>query len=114
MNEPAEVANPLLGAWRIERTGTWDDDDLDLLGEARIVFLEDELGWLRVGAMEAEIDCRARETPRRNAGHAADHGPAPRLAGVMAFVVRAAPGRSASARPWGRGPGGSSEGWCSR
>jgi len=64
MTETSDPSNPLLGVWRIDRTNLWDRGELDLLGEARIVFLDDGLGSLRVGAMEAELDCRVREANR--------------------------------------------------
>ncbi|MGD2071287.1 MAG: hypothetical protein PVI57_21640 [Gemmatimonadota bacterium] len=64
MTESSGRAIPLLGIWRIGRTDTWDRDELDVLGKARIIFLDEGLGSLQVGAMEGEIDYRAREAAR--------------------------------------------------
>lgn len=64
MTESSGGTIPLLGIWRIGRTDTWDRDEMDLLGDARIIFLDEGLGSLQVGAMEAQIDYRAHEAAR--------------------------------------------------
>jgi hypothetical protein len=46
------------GRWRITGTDLWCDDDLDLLGEAEIVFDRDGIGSIQVGALQAELDYR--------------------------------------------------------
>lgn len=52
--------NPLLGRWRVTKTELWDWEDLDLLGPATVEFSEDGIGYLRLGALEAESDHRIR------------------------------------------------------
>lgn len=49
------------GVWRIIETEVWDVDALDLVGPAQITFDEDELGYLRMIAIEAGVDYRVGE-----------------------------------------------------
>jgi hypothetical protein len=46
------------GRWRITETDGWDRDALDLVGPAEIAFDDDDLGHLRMIAVDAGIDHR--------------------------------------------------------
>ena len=46
------------GRWRITETDLWCEDDLDILGEAEIVFARGGVGSIQVGALQAGLDYR--------------------------------------------------------
>ena len=46
------------GFWRIEKMEVWDREFVNMLGQANIVFDDDELGSFEFGAVVGFIDCR--------------------------------------------------------
>ncbi|HTE56870.1 MAG TPA: hypothetical protein VK698_38725 [Kofleriaceae bacterium] len=46
------------GRWHLVESDLWGDDSIDLLGQAHIEFGPDRLGYLMVGALQADVDYR--------------------------------------------------------
>ncbi|HET6201654.1 MAG TPA: hypothetical protein VFI25_02500 [Planctomycetota bacterium] len=58
---PKAIERSVLGAWRIEETEVWARDAVELLGPARIDFGRENLGTIRLVAIEGSIDFRISE-----------------------------------------------------
>lgn len=57
------IQDSLRGKWRLTESGTWDNDDLDLVEPAFIAFDEPGLGSeLRFGVVVASLDCAYSQT----------------------------------------------------
>jgi hypothetical protein len=48
----------IVGRWHITETDLWGEDDLALVGRPEIVFSRRGEGFIRVGALQAELDYR--------------------------------------------------------
>jgi hypothetical protein len=49
------------GRWHLVESDLWGDDSIDLLGQAHIELGPDRLGYLMVGALQADVDYRIAE-----------------------------------------------------
>jgi hypothetical protein len=49
------------GRWHLVESDLWGDDSIDLLGQAYIELGPDRLGYLMVGALQADVDYRIVE-----------------------------------------------------
>ncbi len=53
------------GRWHLVETDLWGEDSIDLLGQAHIELGPDGLGYLMVGALQADVDYRIAECDGR-------------------------------------------------
>ena len=60
MTAPADCR--LIGRWRIVRADLWDEDYLDLVGPAHVIFDRDFRGEFAFGAVEATMDLKYART----------------------------------------------------
>jgi hypothetical protein len=58
---PASVKSPLTGRWHLVETDLWSEDSIDLLEQAHIEFGSDGIGYMIVGALQADVDWRIGE-----------------------------------------------------
>jgi hypothetical protein len=53
-----EIEKSHLGKWRIQSMEVWEKEFIDLNGPGRLVIEDNGIGFLKFGAVEAEVDFR--------------------------------------------------------
>ncbi|MDZ7698078.1 MAG: hypothetical protein U5R49_14560 [Deltaproteobacteria bacterium] len=53
-----KIEKQYLGKWRIQSMEVWEEEFIDLNGPGRLVIEDNGIGFLKFGAVEAEVDFR--------------------------------------------------------